>query len=182
MCAKRASKGTFSVSWEWLYCWVTSASDVDERWRAGRRIMGRASSTLTTAPSSPQITAMPSPTASVGNGLYMHCSISPYSQSEQHRTQAQKISTSVSTPVNANAFLQSQEDIEIIIETFAAATESYRDTMTSTPATKSILTPSPLEMSMSVSALFNPTTNPTVYPSPPSSLAPLPFRLRSTTC
>ena len=138
---------------------------------------GRASQppTLITALSSPRTAAIPSPIASVGNGLHMRCPISPSSQSEQHRTQAQQIPTSVSTPVDANTFLRSQEDIEVITATLAAATESYRNTTTSTLATKSILTPLPLEMfmSMSMSALFNATTNPTAYPSL-CSLAPLP--------
>ena len=31
VCAKRRVK---EPSWEWLYCWVTSVSDADERWRA----------------------------------------------------------------------------------------------------------------------------------------------------
>ena len=44
----------------------------------------------------------------------------PSSQSEQHRTQAQQIPTSVSTPVDANTFLRSQEDIEVITATLAA--------------------------------------------------------------
>ena len=144
---------------------------------------GRASQppTLITALSSPRTAAIPSPIASVGNGLHMRCPISPSSQSEQHRTQAQQIPTSVSTPVDANTFLRSQEDIEVITATLAAATESYRNTTTSTLATKSILTPLPLEMfmSMSMSALFNATTNPTPYPSL-CSLAPPPLPLRST--
>ena len=78
-------------------------------------------STFTTTPSSPQITAVPSPTALGASGLYLQYPISPSSHSKQHRTQTQQIPTSVSTTMDADTFLQSQEDIEVISATPPAA-------------------------------------------------------------
>ncbi len=134
-------------------------------------------SAFTTAPSSPQINATPSPATSGASGVYLHYPIAPPSQSEQQHPQAQQIPTSVSTTLDADTFLQSQDDIEVLSATLAAAAataaESNRSAVMTTTPTKSLRTPSPFEVSMSMSALLN--ASATAYPSPPSSLSPLPL-------
>ncbi|KAF8331875.1 uncharacterized protein EI90DRAFT_3122989 [Cantharellus anzutake] len=148
---------------------ASGAAHNGESWCPPVSMKGRSSqspSAFTTAPSSPQMMTLPSPSASSA-GVYLHYPVtSQVTQPEQNQTptQTQQMPTPASTTLDTDAFIQNPENIDGFAATLAAAAasaESHRSSSTKPFASSS------LEMTMST--LFN-----TAYPSPPSSLVSLP--------